>query len=217
MKVARMVGAFSLVLTLASAASADPIQVFSSFGPGNTFDVQRTFFGFDEGEEGDPDSRFARAMSFMPTATATLSSLELALEFPFSFTQGALQINLFDSAGTIPGAVIESWTGTSQTGAGIFRFDSVTHPLLTAGQTYFVEATTVGRADGLWNFAFGPTGSFVDIRRNNNGAWELGGTRSFEQAAFRVSGDASVSATPEPASLLLMGTGLALAGWRRKR
>jgi PEP-CTERM motif len=216
MRVTRTVGAFSLALSLAATtASADPIQVFSSFGPGSTFNSDHaTFFGFDFGEEGDPDSRFARAMSFVPTTTAGLSSVELALEVPFSFSQGSLQINLFDSDGAIPGALLESWTGTSQTGQGIFRFDSALHPFLAVGHTYFLEATTVGQFDGLWFHAVGPPGIFTDVRRNNNGPWEVG-TRSFE-TSFRVSGDASASATPEPASLLLLGTGLVLACRRRR-
>jgi hypothetical protein len=217
MRAAKLLVVFPLVVLLgATVASADPVQLFSSLGADPNHPAGQSFFGFDFGEEGDPDSRFARAMSFMPSTTADLSALELALQFPFSFSAGALQINLFDSDGMLPGSVLESWTGTSQTGMGIFRFDSSLHPVLTAGRTYWVEATTTGQADGLWAFSDDPPQTTVDVRRNNNGPWDVG-TRSFKTTAFRVTGDPSASPTPEPASLVLLGTGAVLAGWRGRR
>jgi len=70
-----------------------------------------------------------------------------------------------------------------------------------------------GRADGLWYLSLKGHGVQPDYARVNNGPWGVG-TREFT-SAFRVSG-VGTAVTPEPASLLLLGTGLALTRWRRR-
>jgi hypothetical protein len=221
MKSTQTLVVFFVAALAAAPARADAV-VYSSFGPGDTYkDLVATYFGFDFGEEGDPDSRFARAMSFEPRTTASLTSIELALSFPFSFSDGTLQVNLYESDSGMPGAAIEHFDAApAQTGNGIFRFDSVSHPTLLAGRTYFLEATTDGVADGLWFFSPNPVFELVpDVYRNLGGPWQQG-LKDFN-AAFRVSGDAADAAaaapTPEPASLALLATGLGIAAWRRRR
>lgn len=204
--------AFLMVAGLSVAPASADVVLFSNLGPHDSFDTPASFFGFDTGEEGDPDSRFARAMPFVSASTAPLQSLELALQFPFSFTEGSLIVNLFASDGDIPGTLLESFTRT-EAGNGVLAFHSTLNPVLMAGTRYFVEATTAGRADGLWYFSFQGRGLQPDVARNNNGPWAVG-TRDFT-SAFRVKGVGDP--VPEPASLILLGSGLAAAGWRRRR
>ncbi|HWK08960.1 MAG TPA: choice-of-anchor R domain-containing protein [Vicinamibacterales bacterium] len=201
-----------LTLAVALAALALPLRafaepvVYTSFGPNNTFDSAASFFGFDTGEEGDPDSTFSRAFAFTPSSTVTLSGLDLPLQFPFSFSNGTLQINVYASDGSLPGALLESFNSSNPIDSEIVHFTSALHPLLSAGATYFVEATTLGQGDGLWFLSPLEGGQATDVVRVNNGPTWLTGTREFN-AAFSVSGD-PVGATPEPGTLLLLGTGL---------
>ncbi len=210
--------AFLIVLGLTVTPASADVVLFSNLGPNDSFNTSTsTFFGFDVGEEGDPDFRFARAMAFVPSTTAPLQSLELPLQFPVSFTEGSLVVNLFaaDASGTLPGALLESFTRTEPVD-GLESFQSVGNPILMAGSRYFVEATTAGMADGLWFFSLKGHGLQPDIGRVNNGPWSGAGIRDFT-AAFRVSGIGEGGQVPEPASLLLLGTGAAIVMRRRRR
>ena len=217
MAASRMGVAFLFIAALITPpAHADSI-VFSTLGPGDAFDVNSAwFFGFDEGEEGDPDFRFARAMPFSPSSTATLRSLDLALDFTPDFPPGTLVINLFGAEGLLPGRLLETFTRTEPLARGVHSFTSVARPVLQIGHEYFVEATTTGRAFGGWHFssveaAEGARGA--DVFRRDNGQWQLSAV-PIDPTALRVTGDAAP--IPEPASVILVGTALALAPLRRR-
>ena len=192
MALSKNVMASLIALLFGVTPAAADVVFFSNLGPGDSFETTRaTFFGFDQGEEGDPDIHFARAMPFLAGSTGTLRTIEVALEFPFSFDEGTLAVNLFAANGDLPGSLLEAFTSSEpKTGRGLFSFSSEVQPKLTSGSLYFLEATTVGMADGLWWFALGPSASHLDIYRFDNGSWQTG-LRDFT-AAFRVSGRATV-------------------------
>jgi hypothetical protein len=133
------------------------------------------------------------------------------------FRGGTLEVNLFESADGLPGRVLESFSSTAMFGPDVLTtFTSQLQPQLVAGLLYFLEARAVGEANGLWYLTtadFG--GNFLDYRRNGNAPWTVG-RRQFE-AAFRISGDAAAAPVPEPATLVLVGSGMALAALRRRR
>jgi hypothetical protein len=200
----------------AAPASAEQI-IFSSLGP---IDLSRAaWFGFEQGQEGDPDYHFSPAVPFVAGATATLGTVEMPLQFPWSFTQGTLAVTLYARGSDgMPGTALETFTSSGPlAGDGsLSTFYSSVNPLLLAGTTYFLSAATVGVADGLW---YGPYAS-EDTRlpmayRVNDGPWQ-GGQTSFVHG-FRLTGDAPPAPVPEPSTLLLIGTGLACAArWRRR-
>jgi len=189
-----------------------PGVVYTSFDAGNSYQDAASFFGFDTGEEGDPDSTFSRAFAFVPSSTVNLSGLDLPLTFPFSFSDGVLQVNVYSANGAVPGALLESFSTSDPIYNAVAHFTSVLNPLLAAGDTYFIEATTLGQADGLWFLSPLEAPPATDVARLNNGPTWVTGTREFN-AAFSVSGTPLAADTPEPATLVLLGTGLLAAGW----
>jgi hypothetical protein len=213
---------FALLLaTLVSApvpATADTI-LFSSVGP-DPFAGTATVFGFNLGEEGDPDIHIGRAYPFVPSTTATFRSAELPLFFPCCDSipgQGSVVINLFvadGKDGNVPGKLLESFMRTEAINLEVVSFRSVLQPLLVAGTTYFIEATTVGIATGFWHNVVGDQGPFQSAFRIDNGPWQA---RSQNFAGgFRIIGN-DTAPVPEPTSLVLVGTGLAAALMRRRR
>lgn len=216
MTVAKTLTAFLIAGACTAAPAAADVIFFNSFGPHDSFDASSgTFFGFMEGEEGSPPSTFSRAMPFVAASTGTLDELQLPLEFPYSGDgQGALVVNLFAADEGAPGALLETFThSTPATGHAVFTLPSSTHPALTAGALYFVEATATDQADGVWNLTNDPPRTVTDFYRFNGGQWQIG-TRDFS-AAFRVAGTSDV--VPEPTCLLLVGTGLAFMRRRSRQ
>ena len=212
----RMGVAFLFMAVLATAPAHAESILFNTLGPGDTFDGNSaSSFGFDEGQEGDPDSRFARAMPFSPSSSARLRSLDLALFFVADQPPGTLVINLFAADGFLPGALLETFTRTESLAAGVYSFSSVAQPLLQFGQDYFVEATTTGRGFGGFFFTSveqPENARGADVFRNNNGPWQRTSVPS-DFLALRVTGD--TAAIPEPATLILLGTAVGVAPLRR--
>jgi hypothetical protein len=191
-------------------ANAEAI-LFSTFGPGNSFDEEvASFFGFDDGSE--RSFHFSRAMPLVPSSTATLRTIDLALQFPFVFSAGTLVVNLFADDGGLPGQVLETFTRTQPHGPGVLSLRSAAQPVLESGRTYFVEATTNGVADGLWFHSTETLFPSVDVFRIDHGPWQTG-RRAFT-AAFRIIGDPAP--IPEPTTVLLLG-GAVIVGAVRVR
>jgi hypothetical protein len=205
-----------MAVLITAPANAESI-LFSTLGPGDAFDGNAAlFFGFDEGEEGNPDFRFARAMPFSPSATATLRSLDFGLDFTPNFSPGTLVINLFAADGLLPGPLLETLTRTEPLARGVHSFTSVAQPVLRVGQDYFVEATTTGRGFGGWYFSGEIPEEHargVEVFRIDNGPWQRLAAPG-DIVALRVTGDAAP--IPEPASVILLGTAVALVPLRRR-
>jgi hypothetical protein len=194
-----------------SARSARAGVLYSNLGPGNTY-TQSSGLTVDVSHNA--------AGSFRPTATGALGALELALGYNVNepTPQNLFHIELAADSSGSPGPLLEdlgvlaSPTGFGTSNNALVTALSATHPLLTVGTLYWIEAINVPPGpnnvgtDGAWNANNTGDVSAADTRFNG-GAWQLAGNN----VAFRVD-----STVPEPASFVRVGlAAVAICGYHR--
>lgn len=185
----------SLVVAAAFAVAIAPSVahaqvVASTFGPGDSFDPN----GFDVILQ----QSIAESFAYSGGAGFFLAQIRLALwtsshPYTISFRRGGID----PSAATTLESWIESTTGSVP---AIYTLSSVLKPVLTP-DTYWVVAENVGQ-DGVWDY--GPR-DFKGYSYTSGGTWVS--DAGYRSGAYDVT-VASGTVTPEPATLLLLGTGL---------
>lgn len=211
----RLVAATILGLGLAAGATRAPASViFSNLGPGDSFDGFNTYFvgGLNSSTGSVFGVGAAQAMAFTvaPGADVTFTEAELALWN----TEGSneLTVQLATDLGGLPGTILESIQVTVPGSATLVSALSTALPVLTAGSTYWIIATTdlLGNSDFGWFFTDPPASSLIAFQTDDG--FGPSGWSSFTDtgAAFRVSG-VSLAAVPEPSALVLAGLGLPAA------
>jgi hypothetical protein len=188
--------------------------ITSTFGPADAF---VTIGGYQVGGGAITGRAEELAVAFTPEFDAALTQIRVAV-LSTSLTVGDRDLIVDLSEGPVPDAPLETFATTVLDGdARIYTFNSALHPMLTAGQTYWIVLTSNDLVDNFfgWNTSETWRYSTMAERTARSSQWQL-----FYDAppAFDVSGRPSAIATvPEPATMLGVGLALLLVGLRRRR
>jgi hypothetical protein len=202
--------AFALTfLFLSPAKQMRADTVFTNFGSGQSYVGNSWWFvGNFPGVGTEVD-----AFSFVPTETATLTGADLALTV-LSGPAAPSTVYIESSVGGAPGTILDTLTENGSYGTypstSVVNFSCSTCSVLDAGTTYWIVAQETNASDQTgWLYSPSDTGSwFYDESDSATGPWTTA-TAGDNFAAFDVTGTAvGTSATPEPSSLALLGSGL---------
>ncbi len=217
-------GCLLVFAVIVTPVRADPVALYSNFGPGLSFedDLQSgwTINGFLSPTTGQQ----AIAQLFTPADTYTFARVRV----PVSFYSGPNSIDLYVQAdhGGFPGAVLDVMhLSALPVGPRVVSAQSVSRPTLRANEAYWLSV--VAGAPGVvagwhWN----TTGDVFDGRNfagtqggGPQGPWGLGpgGNAPQFRSAFQIDGELQAAPVPEPATLLLVGAGGAVAYLKRRR
>jgi hypothetical protein len=212
----------SIVLTLASAlfASNAPASVlYSDYNPAviNSFPSEVEAFT-------SPGGTALTGAEFTPAQTGTLTSLTAPVGFLSLGGTGTMEFTLFaglpnplspvDPFNSTP---LDTLTATFNAPVDVIQneiFSSTLHPLLTAGQNYwlFVTPNSLSGASE-WGLPSPGTSGMTETATDSVAGLSFNASAQ-TLPAFEIAGQAA--AAPEPDSSVALGCGIILlAGWKR--
>lgn len=180
------------------------IYVFDSFGAGMTYSnvhwvvsgTAAPTFGYQ-----------AHAEYFVPNVSGYLSQIQLATLVESGLPESDFSIAQDNGSG-LPGTALESFNNIIDTANGILTLNSITTPLLQAGQKYWLTDRPVATdtITAWYENNQGLTGDDAFATTGSGENWYNLGAASTADSVFSI----SVVPVPEPSSagLLLLATAL---------
>ena len=227
-----ILGIFGLCAASGPVSRVEAEQVWDTFGPDNSYN---TVVGSTVSGASSPAGVYNVAYSFVPNATVTLDSIDVAMGLVSGHNNQTFVVEAADGPSGGPGVALDLMKVSGQAAqlaggvSSIITADSNFHPLLAAGTTYWLVAEASGDTQAAWGHNDqGFTGRAFSQQQNASvpsvgetvGAFRINGTPdSGAPILGPPSAEGGLSAVPEPSAILSLALGLsglaAAAGSRR--